>query len=100
MGRPRPATYVPGTSNYNVLLVVDGLGVAELNALSKPALQWAKAGNRPPLLFTRGQLKASADVFPIELLDMRQSHRVLFGEDPWPTSRFNPNTCACNWNAN
>ncbi len=74
--------HVAGTSNYNVLLVVDGLGVAELNALSEPASRWAKAGNRPPLLFARGQLKASADVFPIELLDMRQSHRVLFGEDP------------------
>ncbi len=74
--------HVAGTSNYNVLLVVDPLGVAELNALSKPAWQWAKAGNRPPLLFARGQLQASAEVFPIELLDVRQSHRVLFGDDP------------------
>ncbi len=82
MARRRPAISWPATSNYNVLLVLDGLGVAELDALSKPAAQWTKAGHRPPLLFTRGQLQASADVFPIELLDMRQSHRVLFGEDP------------------
>ena len=81
-GSAAAGDFVPGTSNYNVLLVLDRLGVAELDALSKPALQWAKAGNRPPLLFTRSQLKASADVFPIELLDIRQSHRVLFGEDP------------------
>ncbi len=74
--------HVAGTSNYNVLLVIDPLGVAELNALSAPALHWAKAGNRPPLVFARGQLKASANVFPIELLDAKQSHRVLFGEDP------------------
>jgi hypothetical protein len=72
---------VPGTSNYNVLLVLDRLGVAELAALSKPASRWAKVGNRPPLLFTPGQLASSADVFPIELLDMQQSHRLLFGED-------------------
>jgi hypothetical protein len=74
--------FVPGTSNYNVLLVVDGLGLAELDALSQAAAPWTRAGHRPPLLFTPGQLQASADVFPIELLDMRQSHRMLFGEDP------------------
>jgi len=81
-GSAAAGDFVAGTSNYNVLLVVDRLGAAELNALSRTALRWAKAGNRPPLLFTPSQLTASADVFPIELLDMQQSHRVLFGEDP------------------
>jgi hypothetical protein len=81
-GSAAAGDFVAGTSNYNVLLVLDGLGVAELDALAKPAAQWTKAGHRPPLLFTRGQLQASADVFPIELMDMRQSRRVLFGEDP------------------
>jgi hypothetical protein len=81
-GSAAAGDFVAGTSNYNVLLVLDRLGVAELDALAKPASQWAKAGNRPPLLFTPDQLKSSADFFAIELLDMRQSHRVLFGEDP------------------
>ena len=81
-GSAAAGDYVAGTSNYNVLLVLDRLGLAELDAVAKPALRWAKAGNRPPLLFTPDQLAASANVFPIELLDMRQSHRVLFGEDP------------------
>ena len=80
-GSAAAGDFMPQTSDYNVLLVVDGLGVAELDALSKPVAQWSKAGHRPPLLFTRGQLRASASVFPIELLDMRQSHRRLFGED-------------------
>ena len=44
--------FVAGTSNYNVLVVLDRLGLAELNALAKPVLRWAKAGHRPPLLFT------------------------------------------------
>ena len=81
-GSAAAGDYVAGTSNYNVLLVLDRLGLAELDAVAKPALRWAKAGNRPPLLFTPDQLAASANVFPIKLLDMRQSHRVLFGEDP------------------
>ena len=60
-GSAAAGDFVPGTSNYNVLLVLDRLGGAELDAISKPALQWAKAGNRPPLLFTRSELQASAD---------------------------------------
>ena len=82
MGRPRPETYVPQSSNYNVLLVVDRLDRPALDALSKPSLAWAKAGHRPPLLFTPSELKVSADWFPIELLDIQQSRHVLFGEDP------------------
>jgi hypothetical protein len=74
--------FVPETSNYNVLLVIDGLGRAELDALSTVVAQWTGAGHRPPLLFTPGQLQNSTDIFAIELLDMQQSHRVLFGEDP------------------
>ncbi len=81
-GSAAAGDFVLGRSNYNVLLVIDGVGVAELNALVRPSAQWTKAGHRPPLLFARGQLRSSADIFPIELLDMRQSRRVLFGDDP------------------
>ncbi|MFZ1935896.1 MAG: hypothetical protein WCB27_13890 [Thermoguttaceae bacterium] len=80
-GSAAAGDFVGGTSNYNVLLVLERLGPAELAALSKPSCRWAKAGNRPPLLFTRAELASSADVFPIELLDMQQSRRILFGED-------------------
>jgi len=39
------------------LIVLEEEGMTELNALSKPAVAWAKAGNRPPLLFTPQQLR-------------------------------------------
>jgi hypothetical protein len=81
-GSAAAGDFVPESSNYNVLAVIDGLGLAELDALAKPVAKWTKAGHRPPLLFARGQLQSTADVFPIELLDMQQSHRVLFGDDP------------------
>jgi hypothetical protein len=81
-GSAAAGDFVAGRSNYNLLLVVDGLGLAELDALATPASQWTKAGHRPPLLFTRGQLRSSVDVFPIEIMDMQRSRRVLFGEDP------------------
>lgn len=68
-------------SDYNILVITEKLDLPELEILSKPTVAWTRAGNPPPLLFTIERLKKSADVFPIELLDMKESHIVLFGED-------------------
>jgi hypothetical protein len=89
-GSAAAGDFVPGTSNYNLLLVVDRLGLAELDALSGPTAQWIRAGHRPPLMFAAGQLQATAHLFPIELLDMRQSRRVLFGADPLADITIDP----------
>lgn len=68
-------------SDYNVLVVAEELGIETLNALSKTATAWSKAGNPAPLLFTEERLAQATDVFPIELLDIRECHKVLHGED-------------------
>ena len=68
-------------SDYNVLVVVDHLGIDRLNALSKTATAWSNAGNPAPLLFTQERLAQATDVFPIELLDITECHKVLFGDD-------------------
>lgn len=68
-------------SDVNLLLVLDRLGKPELDQLRPPSRAWLRAGNPAPLLFTPERLRQSADVFPIELLDMKETHRVLFGED-------------------
>jgi hypothetical protein len=68
-------------SDYNVLVVTEDLGIGTLNAISKTASAWAKAGNPAPLLFTEERLAQATDVFPIELLDIRECHKVLHGED-------------------
>lgn len=68
-------------SDYNVLVVTADLGIGMLTAISKTATAWAKAGNPAPLLFTAERLAKATDVFPIELLDIRECHTVLYGED-------------------
>ncbi|HTI52475.1 MAG TPA: hypothetical protein VL475_16035, partial [Planctomycetaceae bacterium] len=72
---------IPGKSTYNVLIVADRLGLPELDALAAPVADWTRDGNDPPWLFTTDQLKTSADAFPIELADIRQSRKTLFGDD-------------------
>ncbi len=44
-------------------------------------LYGSAAKNRAPLVMGMEELRRSADVFSIELLDMRESYRVLWGED-------------------
>ena len=68
-------------SDYNVLVVTEDLGIDTLNAISKAASAWAKAGNPAPMLFTEERLAQATDVFPIELLDICECHKVLYGDD-------------------
>jgi hypothetical protein len=69
-------------SDVNLLLVVDDPSPTALTAL-RPALKgWHDAGFTPPLLIGRDEWRRATDVFPIELTDMRLSHRVLAGVDP------------------
>ncbi len=68
-------------SDYNVLVVTKDLGIDTLDAISKTATAWSKAGNPAPMLFTEERLAQATDVFPIELLDIRECHRVLHGVD-------------------
>jgi hypothetical protein len=71
----------PEFSNVNLFCVIRDSSFAALQALA-PAVKWWNAQKQPPPLFmTHEEIKHSTDVFTIELLDMQQHHRVLFGED-------------------
>jgi predicted nucleotidyltransferase len=71
----------PEFSNLNLFCVIRDSSFAALQALS-PAVKWWDAQKQPPPLFmTRGEIERSIDVFAIEFVDMKQHHRVVFGED-------------------
>jgi hypothetical protein len=81
-GSAAAGDFVEGVSGRDVLIVAERLGASELAGLTAPLAHWEAAGNPMPQLFTPEELAGSADVFPIELIDMQQSRRVLFGADP------------------
>jgi predicted nucleotidyltransferase len=71
----------PEFSNVNLFCVLRDSSFAALQALS-PAVKWWDAQKQPaPLFMTRDEIERTNDVFTIELLDIKQNHRVLFGED-------------------
>jgi hypothetical protein len=71
----------PEHSNVNLFCVIRDSSFGALQALA-PAVKWWDAQKQPPPLFmTRSEIERSTDVFTIELIDMQQHHRVLFGAD-------------------
>lgn len=68
-------------SDLNVLCLLHRLQGTDLEELRPVGLWWWNKGHPPPLVFTLAELRNSADVFAIELLDMKARHRMLAGED-------------------
>lgn len=71
------------TSDFNLILVLEDLEPRTLEALTSPVERWRREGHHPPRLFTPALIAESADVFPIEFLDVRAAHVVLHGSDPF-----------------
>src|SRR5208282_463934 len=70
-----------GHSDLNILCIMQSLGREELSKLHDASSWWVKKGHPAPLFFTLDELRYSADIFAIELLDIKAAHRVLHGED-------------------
>jgi predicted nucleotidyltransferase len=69
-------------SDLNVLCTLRSLRVEDLARVAGAVKWWTSVQKQPaPLFFTAEELRRAADVFAIELLDMQQSHRVLYGAD-------------------
>jgi hypothetical protein len=80
-GSAAAGDFHPEFSNVNLFCVVRDSSFAALQAMA-PAVKWWDGQKQPPPLFmTHDEVKRSVDVFTIELIDMQQHHRVLFGED-------------------
>lgn len=70
-------------SDLNLLCVLRSPRAGELARIASVVRWWSGSLREPPpQFFTADELRASADVFAVELLDIRESHKVLFGSDP------------------
>ncbi len=79
--RPTAAGAVP-RGGYDLLVLVDDLGMEELRRVAPTTRAWIEAGNPAPLTLTTFEWRASADVFPMEYADVLEAHRVLAGTLP------------------
>ena len=75
--------YRAGVSDINLLVLLRQLGLAELQRAAPITRDWVARGNPPPLMLSEHEWRTSADAFPIEYTDIRGSHLVLHGPDPF-----------------
>jgi hypothetical protein len=68
-------------SNVNLLCVLRDSSFRALTELAPVVKWWTKQKHHAPLVLTQEEIVRSADVFSIEMLDMKRRHRVLFGDD-------------------
>jgi hypothetical protein len=90
-GSAAAGDFVPGASTYNLLILIEPVATAELDSIAPTILEWSRAGHPAPLIFTPEGFLSSTDAFPIELLDIQQSRRVLWGPDLLAEMRVQPN---------
>ncbi|MCK4307590.1 hypothetical protein KAW50_05120 [candidate division WOR-3 bacterium] len=72
--------FIPKKSNVNLLVVLKEVELTHLKKCFKLVAQGRKKGIVAPLFLTRRHMETSSDVFPVEFLDMRDSHQVIYGE--------------------
>ncbi len=75
--------------NFLVPALLQRLEGADLESLRPVGLWWWHKGHPPPLVFTLPELRSSADVFSIELSDMKARHRMC-----WRV-RISSSSCKC-----
>ncbi|MFA6320591.1 MAG: hypothetical protein WCY36_01900 [Candidatus Omnitrophota bacterium] len=77
-GSAASGEYVGVYSNVNIAVFLKD---AQLKNIAKSSRLMRKYCTISPTFFTEKFIRSSADVFPIEFLDMKENHLVLYGPD-------------------
>ncbi|MSR07143.1 MAG: hypothetical protein EXR93_08780 [Gemmatimonadetes bacterium] len=72
-----------GKSDINLLILLKDAGSGTIARAAEAMAKWVKSGEPAPLLFSEAEWKASTDVFPLEIEDMREAHKVIRGSSPF-----------------
>lgn len=73
--------YSPGRSDINFMIILSEEGIENLDKAFKTIARWKKRKVSTPLFLTRFYVNSSTDVFPIEYLNFKQNHALVYGED-------------------
>lgn len=82
-GSAADGEFQKGYSDYNIIIVLKNLTLVEIAKSNGVVKKWIKAGNSLPLFFSRQIIGEAADVFPIEFFDIKERHKVLYGDNPF-----------------
>ncbi|MBN1363412.1 MAG: hypothetical protein JW976_01270 [Syntrophaceae bacterium] len=83
-------SYIKRKSDINFLIVVTNKGIDKLDGILSIVKYWQKRRVAIPLVMTREFIEKSLDSYPIEFLNMKNSHILIYGEDVLGRLRFKP----------
>lgn len=70
--------------------VLENVDLSVLDRLASDGAQFGKRGIAAPLIMTVDYIRASCDVFPLELLEIQQLHARVLGDDHFADLKFEP----------
>ncbi|MCD4813699.1 hypothetical protein K8S19_08420 [bacterium] len=73
--------YLDKSSDINLLVVLKKIDLSVLDAVRRFVKKMGTAKMTAPLLMTPEHIQTSTDVFPIEFYEIKEKHRMIFGED-------------------
>jgi len=80
-GSAAGVNYNHGVSNINIAVIVKNLDFSVLNQ-SVAIVKWGhKHKMATPLFLTKDYILCALDVFPVEFTEIKEQHKVIFGED-------------------
>ena len=82
--------YVKGKSDINLLVVLTPESVNKLEDFLATVKSWKKSRVAVPLVMTRAFIESSLDCYPIEFLNMKNSHILIYGENVLEKLNFKP----------
>jgi hypothetical protein len=80
----------PGASPAPSVALVRTLTADDLTACAGRASAWHRGGSATPLLLTKDEFAGSLDAFPIEYGEIIDTHRLLYGVDPFAGLTIRP----------
>lgn len=75
--------WVAGRSDFNTVIVLQRATPERLDALAPVIARWRPKNFALPVVLDREQVADAAQLFPMELDDIKRQHRVLAGDDPF-----------------
>ena len=89
-GSAAAGSYVKGKSDINLLVVLTPAGINSLDAAFERVKYWRKRKVATPLVMTKEFIETSLDSYPIEFLNMKNSHILVYGENVLENLAFQP----------
>jgi predicted nucleotidyltransferase len=89
-GSAAAGSYIKGKSDINMMVVLTDVGMSRLADILDTVKYWKKSHVAVPLVLTKQFIESSLDSYPIEFLNMKNSHVLIYGENILDQLSFNP----------